>query len=132
MNHRVDQGDIGRGEVLVLAQRSVRRRDYELRHGDQLLGWLRFPPGERWVAMACGNPTGSLALIAGSGGVEVRAGTGAAAVIATVERDRGGVAAIRPTGGTALGWRRTGWQRSRWAIDNGDVTLLRFAAAIGC
>jgi hypothetical protein len=87
----------------------------------------RVDQGERSVAVAWSNPTGSLALIAGSGGVEVRAGTGAAAVIATVERDRGGVAAIRPTRGTALGWRRTGW-RSRSAIDNGDVTLVATGA----
>ena len=40
---------VARGEVLVLTQRSVRRRDYELRRGDEVVGWVRFPPGRRSV-----------------------------------------------------------------------------------
>ena len=44
MDQDMEARAVGRGEVLVLTQRSVRRRDYELRRGDEVVGWLRFPP----------------------------------------------------------------------------------------
>jgi hypothetical protein len=127
MDERMHADTIGRGEVLALTQRSVRRRDYELRRGDQVLGWLRFPSGGRSTASAWGDRAGPLVLIASSGRVDVRGGPGAA-TIATVERERGGLAAIRPLQGNALGWRRTG-RRYRWAIDDRDVAVLSFTYA---
>jgi len=46
------QGAVQRGEVLTLQQRSMRRRDYGLRWGDQNLGRLRFALGRRSLAQA--------------------------------------------------------------------------------
>ena len=122
----MDEDAVGRGAVLALAQRSLRRREYELRHGDEVLGWLRFPAGVRSSAEAWTEATGPLTLTASRGRVEVRGGTGAATVV-TVERARGGAAVLRPAGGPALRWRRTG-PGSRWAIDGAEGALLRFAA----
>ena len=83
------EGTVRQGEVLTLVQRSARRRDYELRRGDQALGRLRFAPGRRSVAQAETGQTGALVLAAGRGGVQVRRRDGGAAV-ATVERGRRG------------------------------------------
>jgi hypothetical protein len=66
------EGAVRGGEVLALLQRSVRRRDYDLRRGDRHVGWLRFPRGQRSTAQADSDQTGSLALTASRGGVEVR------------------------------------------------------------
>lgn len=130
MNEQPDDNTVRRGEVLTLTQQSARRRTYSLRRGDQVIGWLRFPPGRRSVALAEGDGTGSLALTASSGRVEVRGGPDAAATIATVEREPRGAAVICAVQGPALRWRRTGrWHR--WAIEDGDAALLRFAAAQG-
>jgi hypothetical protein len=119
---------VGRGEVLVLAQRSVRRREYELRHADEVLGWLLFPAARRSVAAAWAEATGPLTLAAGRRGVEVRGGPDAAAVLATVERGTGRAAVIRIAGGPALHWRRTGrWHR--WTVDDRGSPLLGVAAA---
>ena len=52
------QGAVQRGEVLTFQQRSVRRRDYGLRWGDQDLGRLRFAPGRRSLAQAETDQTG--------------------------------------------------------------------------
>jgi hypothetical protein len=129
MNGQTDNRAV-QGEVLALTQRSVRGREYELRRGDQVFGWLRFPPGRRSTALAEGIETGSITLTARSGRVVVAGGPDAAALIATVERERGGAAVIRPVQGPALRWQRAG-RRHRWAIDDGDATLLRFSAAHG-
>lgn len=130
MNEQIDNSAVQRAEPITLTQRSVRRREYELRRGDQGIGWLRFPPGRRSVAQAQGNETGSLTLVASSGGVDVRGGPDAAAMIATVEAERRGTAVIRMVRGPAFGWRRTG-RRHRWAVGAGEATLLRFVAAQG-
>ncbi len=123
------EGTVRQGEVLTLAQRSARRRDYELRRGDQDLGRLRFAPGRRSVAQAETGQTGPLVLAAGRGGVEVRRRDGGATV-ATVERGRRGTMVIRTAQGTPLGWRRSGrWHR--WTIGAGEADLLRFTAAQG-
>src|SRR5919197_632305 len=66
------QGAVQRGEVLTLQQRSVRRRDYGLRWGDQDLGRLRFAPGRRALAQAETDPTGALVLTAARDRVEGR------------------------------------------------------------
>jgi hypothetical protein len=124
------EGTVGRGEALVLTQPSLRRRHYELWRGERVVGRLGFPPGRRSLAMAEGEATGALALIARRGGVEVRGGPDAAATIAVVERARRGAAVIRTVQGPLFGWRRDGrWHR--WAIDHGGVTVLRFAGAQG-
>ena len=123
------EGTVRQGEVLTLAQRSARRRDYELRRGDQDLGRLRFAPGRRSVAQAETGQTGPLVLAAGMGGVEVRRRDGGAPV-ATVERGRRGTMVIRTAQGTPLGWRRSG-RRHRWTIGAGEADLLRFTAAQG-
>jgi hypothetical protein len=82
------------------------------------------------VALAEGEGTGSLALIASLGRVELRSGPKAAATIATVERAPAGGAVIRTVHGPALRWRRAGrWHQ--WAIQDGDQALLRFVAAHG-
>ena len=123
------EGTVRQGEVLTLVQRSVRRRDYELRRGDQDLGRLRFTPGRRSVAEAATGQTGPLVLAGGRGGVEVRRRDGGTTV-ATVERGRRGTMVIRTSQGPALGWRRSGrWHR--WTIGAGEADLLRFTAAQG-
>jgi hypothetical protein len=127
VDEQMDEGAIGRDAVLALEQPSVRRRDYELRRGDEVLGWLRFPAFGRSAA-AWAGATGPLALTAGRGRVEVRGGPDAATV-ATVERARRG-AVVRLAGGTTLRWRRTG-PGNRWAIDHDGEPLLRFAARSG-
>jgi hypothetical protein len=66
---------VRRGEVLTLVQRSVRRRHYGLRRGDQDLGRLQFAPGRRLAAQAETDQTGARVLTAGLGGVEVRHAT---------------------------------------------------------
>jgi hypothetical protein len=120
---------VRRGEVLTLVQRSVRRRRYGLRRGDQDLGRLQFPPGRRSVAQAETDQTGVLVLTAGRAGVEVRHRDGGAAV-AIVEGGRRGTMVIRTAQGPAYGWRRSGrWQR--WTIGVGEADLLGFAAAQG-
>jgi hypothetical protein len=130
MDGQPDDNTIRPGEVLTLTQRSARRRAYELRRGDQVVGWLQFPPGRRSVALGEGDGIGSLVLIASSGRVEVRGGPDAVATIATVEHAPRGAAVIRTAQGPALGWRRTGrWHR--WAIDDGEATLLRVGAVQG-
>ena len=129
MSEQHDAGVFAAGEVLALAQRSVRRRDYELRRGDEVVGWLRFPPGRRSVAGAGAEGIGPLALLATARGLEVRGDMDAATTIATVEQVRGG-AVVRLAGGPVLRWHRAGgWHR--WAIDGGGGTLLRFAARQG-
>jgi hypothetical protein len=117
------------GEVLTLQQRSVRRRDYGLRWGDQDLGRLRFAPGRRSLAQAETDQTGALVLTAARDRVEVRrrdSGT----TVATVEGGPRGAMVIRIPQGPAYGWRRRGrWQR--WAIGAGQADLLRVTAAQG-
>ena len=123
------EGAVRRGEILTLAQRSVRRRHYGLRRGDQDLGRLQFPLGRRLVAQAETDQTGALVLTAGLGGVEVRHRDGVA-MVATVEGGRRGTMVIRTAQGPAYGWRRSGrWHR--WTIGVGQADLLRFTAAQG-
>ena len=83
------QGAVQRGEVLTLQQRSVRRRDYGLRWGDQDLGRLRFAPGRRSLAQAETDQTGALVLTAARDRVEVRRRDGGT-MVATVEGGRRG------------------------------------------
>ena len=123
------EGAVRGGEVLALVQRSVRRRDYELRRGDRDVGWLRFPPGRRSTAQAEGSQTGSLLLTASRGGVEVRSGEGGGTTVATVERAGRGAWVIRTTHGSATSWRRTG--RHRWVIGSGETSLLSLTAVQG-
>jgi hypothetical protein len=111
-------------------QPSLRRRAYRLQRGDQTIGWLKFPPGRRSLALAEDEGTGSLVLAASAGRVEVRGGPDAATTIATVEHALAGVAVIRTVQGPMLRWRRVGrWHR--WAMEDGEVALLRFVAAHG-
>jgi hypothetical protein len=127
VNDDLEARAVRRGEVLVLAQRSVRRRGHELRRGDEIAGWLRFPPGRRSVATAWAEATGPLTLTAGPGGVEVRGGPHAV-LLATVERGPGRAALIRLAGGPGLGWRRTGrWHR--WVVDDHGAALLGVTAS---
>lgn len=123
-------GAVRQGEVLTLVQRSVRRRHYGLRRGDQDLGRLRFAPGRRSVAQADTDLTGPLVLTAGRGGVEVHHRDGGAAV-ATVEGGPRGTMVIHTAQGPAYRWRGSGrWQR-RWTIEVGEADLLGFTAAQG-
>lgn len=108
MNDHMDDNILERGSVLELVQRSARHREYALCHGDEMLGWLRFPPRRRSAATAWAGATGSRRLIASSGRVEIRGGPDAAVPVATVERARRGVAVLHPVGGPPLRWRRTG------------------------
>jgi hypothetical protein len=123
------EGAVRRGEVLALVQRSVRRRDYALRRGDRDVGGLWFPLGRRAAAQAEVEGTGSLALTASRGGVEVRGGAGGGGVVASVERAGRGARLIRTGGSTTSAWHRTGWHR--WAIRSGDGDLLGFTAVQG-
>jgi hypothetical protein len=123
------EGAVRCGEVLTLVQRSVRRRDYALRRGDRDVGGLRFPPGQRAVAQAEAEGTGSLALTASRGGVEVRGGAGGGVLVASVERAGRGARRIRTGGSATTGWHRTGWHR--WAIRSGDGDLLGFTVVQG-
>jgi hypothetical protein len=127
VNEEMEARALGRGDLLLLAQRSVRRREYELRHADEVLGWLRLPAGRRSVAAAWAEATGPLTLAAGRRGVEVRGGPDAA-LVAAVERGTGRAAVIRLAGGPALRWHRAGrWHR--WTIDDHRGPLLGVAAA---
>lgn len=117
------------GTELALTQPSARRRDYELRRGDQVIGRLRFPPGGRSAALADGAAIGSFTLTGSRGRVVARRAPRQAA-IATVEREHAGAAVIRLAGRPPLAWRRAG-RRQRWAIAAGDVALLEFSAAHG-
>ena len=83
MNGQADNRAVLQDEVLALTQRSVRRREYELRRGDQVIGWLRFPPGRRSTALAEGIETGSITLTAGSGRVVVAGGPDARHLLGT-------------------------------------------------
>ena len=122
-------GTVRRSEVLTLVQRSVRRRDYEQRRGDQDLGRLHFTPGRRSVAQADTDQTGPLVLTAGQNRIEVRH-RDSGAMVATVEGGRRRTMVIRTTPGPALGWRRSGrWQR--WTMLAGEADLLRVTAAHG-
>jgi hypothetical protein len=124
------EGAVRRGEVLTLVQRSVRRRGYGLRRGDQDLGRLQFATGRRSVATADTDQTGALVLTAGRGRVEVH-DRDAGATVATVEGGRRGTMVIGTAQGPAYGWRRSGrWQR-RWTIAAGEADLLGFTAAQG-
>jgi hypothetical protein len=123
------EGAVRRGELLTLVQRSVRRRDYGLRRGEEDLGRLRFAPGRRSVAQAETGQTGALALTAGLGGVEVRRRDGGVTV-ATVGRGRRGTMVIRTAQGPPCGWRRSG-RRHRWTIGVGEADLLRLTAGQG-
>jgi hypothetical protein len=127
VNEPTDTNLLGSGAELELIQRPARQRTYELRHGDQVIASLRFPVGRRSPALAVGDATGPLLLVATAGRVEVRKGPDSATMIATVERARRGAAALHLVGGPTLRWRRTG-PRHRWAIDGGADTLLGFAA----
>ena len=69
MNGQTDNRAVLQGEVLALTQRSARRQEYELWRGDQVIGWLRFPPGRRSTALAEGIQTASITLTARSGRV---------------------------------------------------------------
>lgn len=102
------EGAVRRGEVLALLQRSVRRRDYELRRGDRDVGWLRFPPGRRSTAQADGDLIGFLALTAGPEGVEVRSREAGGATVATVGRAGRGGRLICTTHGSGTSWRSAG------------------------
>lgn len=113
--------------VLELVQQPARQRTYALRRGNQVAGSLRFPASRRSPVLAIGEATGLLVLDATAGRVGVRGGPDAAATIATVERARGGAAALHLVGGPALWWRRTG-PGHRWAIDDAADTQLGFAA----
>ena len=85
--------------------------------------------GRRSPALAEDEGTGSLVLTASAGRVEVGGGPDAAAT-ATVEHALAGVAVIRTVQGPMLRWRRVGrWHR--WAMEDGEVALLRFVAAHG-
>jgi hypothetical protein len=130
VNAQPGDSQVRRGEVLWLTQRSARRREYALRQDEQVIGWLRFASGRRSVAMAAGDETGSLALIASSGRVDVRGGQDTAATLATVEGDPGGTAVIRSVHGRPLRWQRIGPPR-RWTIAAGTATLLSFTAVHG-
>jgi hypothetical protein len=122
------QGTVHRGEVLTLEQRSVRRRHYELRRGDQELGRLQFARGRRAVARAETDQTGALVLTTARGSVEVRRDDGA--TVATVLPGRGRTMVIRTLQRPAYGWRRSGrW--NGWTIGVGETDLLRFTAAQG-
>jgi hypothetical protein len=130
VHQQPDNRAVRRGEALTLTQASPRRRAYRLQRGDQTIGWLEFPPGRRSVALADGNGTGALALTASADRVEVRGGPDTAPTIATIERAPAGATMIRTVRGPMLWWRRAGrWHR--WAIQDGDETLLRFVAAQG-
>jgi hypothetical protein len=123
------EGAVRGGEVLALVQRSVRRRDYELRRGHRDVGWLRFPAGRRSTAQANGDQTGFLALTASQGGVQVRSREAGGTTIATVEPTGRGARLIRTTHGSATSWRRTG--RHRWVIESRETILLSLTAVQG-
>lgn len=128
MDEYTGTGALGVGETLELVQPSARRREYELRRGGQVIGWLRFPPGRRSVALAEGAGIGAFVLTARPGRVELRRGPDAA-VMATVELARGGSALIRMVDAPQLRWHRLGWRH--WAIADANATLLGFTTAHG-
>ena len=116
------------GQVISLTRRSAWRREYEMRAGERVLGWLRWPPGRRSAAQAEGQGIGLMQLAARRRRVVVT-GAGGAATLATVDRERGG-SVIHTTGGHAFRWERTA-RRNHWAIREHGQTLLAVAASQG-
>ena len=49
-------GTVGPGQVITLTRRSAWRRDYDMRAGQDALGWLRWQPGRRSAAQAEAPP----------------------------------------------------------------------------
>jgi hypothetical protein len=121
-------GTVERGQVIILTQRSARRRDYEMQTAERTLGWLRWRPGRRSVAQAEGSGIGLVELAARHRRVVVEAADGAA-TLATVDRERGG-SVIHASEGHALRWEKTA-RRNHWTMREQTGTVLSVAASQG-
>ena len=120
-------GIVGPGQVISLARRSAWRRDYDMRSGQDALGWLRWQPGRRCFAQAEGRGIGLIDLATRRRRVVVAAA--GAATLATVDRGRGG-SVIHTAGGRALRWEKTA-RGNHWAMRDQDRTVLVIAAFQG-
>ena len=119
---------VGPGQVIRLARRSAWRRDYDMRSGQDALGWLRWQPGRRCFAQAEGRGIGLIELATRRRRV-VAGRAGAAEPLATVERGRGG-SVIHTVEGRALRWEKTA-RGNHWAMRDQDGTVLGIAAFQG-
>jgi len=119
---------VGPGQVISLTRRSAWRRDYDMRAGQDALGWLRWQPGRRCFAQAEGRGIGLIDVATRRRRVVV-ARAGAAEPLATVDRGRGG-SVIHTAGGRALRWEKTA-HRNHWAIRDQHRTVLAVAASHG-
>lgn len=121
-------GTIERGQVISLTRRSVWCRQYEMRSGGSVLGWLQWQPWRCSFAQAEGRGIGPMDLATNRRRVVVAKAIGAE-ILATVDRERGGPV-IHTSQGRALRWEKTA-RRNHWAICEQDQTLLAVAAAHG-
>ena len=126
MNNPAD-GTVGPGQVITLTRRSAWRRNYDMRAGQDALGWLRWQPGRRCFAQAEGRGIGLIDLATRRRRVVVAAA--GAATLATVDRGRGG-SVIHTIEGHALRWEKTA-HRNHWAMRDQDRTVLVIAASHG-
>jgi len=120
-------GAVGPGQVISLTRRSAWRRDYDMRAGQDALGWLRWQPGRRCFAQAEGRGIGLIDLATRRRRVVVAAA--GAATLATADRGRGG-SVIHTGEGHALRWEKTA-HRNHWAMRDQDRTVLVIAASHG-
>src|SRR5215469_9914206 len=121
-------GTVGPGQVISLTRRSAWRREYEMRAGERALGWLGWRLGRRSAAQAEGPGIGPIEFATRRRRVVV-ARAGAAEVLATADRERGG-SVIHTVEGHALRWEKTA-RGNHWAIRDQDGTLLVIAAFQG-
>jgi hypothetical protein len=127
MNNPVG-GTVEPGQVISLTRRSAWRREYELRSGEDALGWLRWRPGRRSFAQAEGRGIGLIDLATRRRQV-VAARAGAAEPLATADRERGGLV-IHTVEGHALRWEKAA-RANQWAMRDQDGTLLVIVAFQG-
>ena len=120
-------GTVERGQMISLTQRSARHREYEMRAGERVLGWLRWRRGQRSAAQAEGQGIGPMELATRRRRVVV-AGQDTA-TLATVNLQRGG-SVIHAVEGHTLRWEKTA-RGNQWAIREQDETLLSLAGSLG-
>ena len=121
-------GTVGPGQVISLTRRSAWRREYEMRTGERALGWLRWRPGRRSAAQAEGLGIGLIGLATRRRRVAV-ARAGGAQILATADRERGGLI-IHIIEGHVVRWEKTA-RGNNWAMRDQEGTLLVIAAVQG-
>jgi hypothetical protein len=129
MNNGTGSATVERGEVISLMQRSSRRRDYEMRAREHVLGRLRWKRGRRSVAEAEGRGIDAMQLVTRRRQVVAVIGEHGGETL-VIDRHRRGGTVIHAVEGHPLSWERTAGRR-RWAIREQGETVLSVAASQG-